>query len=270
MAKEKKKAKKKFEKEQLKRKINDVSWGIAKNLTDFTLFFLFLSSSMAFRGKYAQKGVKDLFESSQDIDWEKIRKVLTKLKKEGIVSYTRSRVIEPEITNLGIKRLKKSLPSYDLKRPWDKKVYLITYDIPETERKGRDFLRDFLIDIGCGMLQASVWLTPYSPKKLVSAFVKQRKIKGSIIVSDIGKDGSIGKEDLRELLSKVYELEKLNEKYREFLENINNGKIKKSHLGFAYLSILKDDPQIPFELLSDGWLGEKAYFIYRKFMELEV
>jgi phenylacetic acid degradation operon negative regulatory protein len=258
------KIEKKFEKEQLKRKFTNISWGIAKNLTDFTLFFLFFSSSLTLRGKYAQKGIKDLFESSQDIDWGKIRKVLARLKKEGFISYSRSRILEPQITSLGLKRIKKSLPSYEVHRPWDKKIYLITYDIPEKEKKERDRLRNFLINLGCGMLQASVWLTPYNPKKLVSSFIKQNKIKGSIIVSDVGKDGNIGKKDLRRLLSKVYELEKLNEKYKVFLDNIGKGRIKKTHLGFAFLSILKDDPQLPFELLPDDWLGEKAYFLYQK------
>ncbi|MBU1327173.1 hypothetical protein KKB64_04890 [Patescibacteria group bacterium] len=31
-----------------------------------------------------------------------------------------------------------------------------------------------------------------------------------------------------------------------------------------YLSILRDDPQLPFQLLPDNWLGLKAYQLYRK------
>lgn len=31
-----------------------------------------------------------------------------------------------------------------------------------------------------------------------------------------------------------------------------------------YLSILKKDPQLPFELIPDGWWGEVAYDIYKE------
>jgi phenylacetic acid degradation operon negative regulatory protein len=258
---------KKFSKEKRKRKINDISWGLVKTLTDLVLLQLFLASSMIFKSRYSQKGIKELFDESQDIDWRQIRQTLTYLKKEGIVSYTRSRVLEPRITNLGIKRLRKILPVYDIDRPWDKKVYLITYDISEEQRQKRDLLREGLETIGCGKLQDSVWITCYNPQKLVAEFIRKHNIEGSVIVSVIGKDGSIGREDLKDLISRVYKLNQLNDKYRDFIDKIKQDIINNSNVGFAYLSILQDDPQLPFELLPDDWLGEKAYFIYRKLVK---
>ncbi len=30
-----------------------------------------------------------------------------------------------------------------------------------------------------------------------------------------------------------------------------------------YLSIVRNDPQLPFELLQDGYLGDEAYLVYK-------
>lgn len=78
------------------------------------------------------------------------------------------------------------------------------------------------------------------------------------MVSDIGKDGSIGDEDLNNLVNRVYCLEKINQRYKDFINELGTIKVVNSQIHFQYLSILKDDPQLPFEILPFDWTGDKA------------
>jgi phenylacetic acid degradation operon negative regulatory protein len=254
-----------FAKEKRKRKIKDITWGVATTLTDLTLVAFFFSAQAGTRGRVSKKDWAEFQrQSAEGVDWDKIRKVLHRLKKQGFINYTKNKLKEPEITNQGIKRLKSIIPQYDNLRIWDNKVYLIIYDIPEEKRQHRDILREGLEKIGFAQLQRSVWLTPYNPKKIIKKLVKEKNLKGSIIVSDVGKDGSIGEKDLKELIFEVYKIEDLNQKYRDFVREVETKKLIGQQICFAYLSILKEDPQIPFQLLPDNWFGEDAYFIYKK------
>ncbi len=79
-----------------------------------------------------------------------------------------------------------------------------------------------------------------------------------VIVSDMGKDGSVGEEDIRSLLVRVYELDKLNDRYKEWLEECDGGSIDRWAVMY-FLSILKDDPQLPFALLPKWWKGDIVY-----------
>jgi len=79
-----------------------------------------------------------------------------------------------------------------------------------------------------------------------------------VIVSDMGRDGSIGEEDIRGLIVRVYELEKLNDRYKEWLEEFDGETIDRWAV-MLFLSILKDDPQLPFVLLPKWWKGDIVY-----------
>jgi phenylacetic acid degradation operon negative regulatory protein len=51
-------------------------------------------------------------------------------------------------------------PERKWSRPWNKLWYMLIYDIPETDRKYRNVLRQFLRKKHLGLLQQSVWITP--------------------------------------------------------------------------------------------------------------
>ncbi len=175
----------------------------------------------------------------------------------------RSRNAPPEITEEGKRRLSDVLPHYDEKRAWDGRMHLVTYDIPESHKIDRELLREYLRRIGCAMLQESVWITPYNPVDLVRSFVEEKELSGTVIVSDLGKDGAVGEEDLRALLVRIYKLESLNERYEEWLKWVEDLDGMDHHALIRYLSILHDDPQLPFPLLPPWWKGDKAYALVK-------
>lgn len=253
-------AESKLERLKRRRKIEALSWGLTFRLTDLVLITLFLGLTLSMPSKHASKFWAKTFRGvKKSIDEEKIKRAFYQLKKYGLAEYGKRWWLEPQITAAGKKRLAAVLPLYDSERVWDKKLYLVTYDIPEKERVKRNQLRRYLAKIGCGLLQESVWITPYNPKEVIRDYAENAAISDLILISDLGKDGQIGQEDVRDLIGRVYRLEELNQRYRELLEAIRRRKISKKDIPARFFAILKDDPQLPFELLPDGWLGETAW-----------
>lgn len=192
------------------------------------------------------------------LDEAKIKNHVYQLKHRGLIDYTKRLWQEPVITAKGKKRLQAILPRYDEERVWDGRLYLVIYDIPVGNNYLRDRLRRTLKTLGCGLLQKSVWLTPYNPQKILQDFAAKHNLPGQILVSDLGKGGSIGEEDIRGLVVRVYKLDELNRRYLEFFEIWSKKKPQPEMLSHFY-SVLKDDPQLPFALLPDDWQGEKAW-----------
>jgi phenylacetic acid degradation operon negative regulatory protein len=252
------------------KEIKNISFGVLDTAIDaslFVLFFSLLGSSKAALYKGPLELASDAAEAVFRIRGKKLKKALSYAKHNGLVDYSKKFL---KITEAGKKRLFALLPSYDEERAWEGKIYLITYDIPETRKKDRDILREYLRKIGCGMLQASVWLTPYNPKGVLREFLQERKLYGWVIISDVGRDGSIGGKDIKELVTEVYNLEKINKQYRDFLKRVEEKKERQEILSLLFLSILMDDPQLPFELLPDDWEGERSYKVYKNlYKELE-
>jgi len=246
------------------------------SLTDLTLYTLYLlgasiGKSPTSRGTYQM--FKEADKAFSQFNGETIRQSFAYLKRKGLVKVAKEELYyKPIITQAGIKKLKSSLPEYDPRRVWDGRLYLITYDIAEEAKKDREILREFILKrIGAGSLQDSVYLTFYNPKEILKKFAEERGLSGSIIVSDLGKDGSVGEEDLSNLIRKIFKLDQLEERYREFIERYQKPPKNFSllTLSFDFYSILADDPQIPFELLPHNWIGQKAYSLFKKFTNLK-
>jgi len=70
-----------------------------------------------------------------------------------------------------IKKLLKNKPT-EQKKQWDGKWRGIIFDIPETNRKERDFLRRELKVIGLIEVQQSVWVFPFDIEKELKALLR--------------------------------------------------------------------------------------------------
>lgn len=205
-------------------------------------------------------------EFLRDINYQTIKNAIQTARKRGWVRVSRRNAL-PEITKEGMIRLASRLPQYDEKRVWDGRMHIVTYDIPEVHKHDREILRGYLRIIRCGRLQDSVWVTPYNPIDLVRTFAESHNLHGTIIVSDMGKDGSIGEEDVKGLIVRVYGLENLNDRYAAWIESAKDRSAADAHLILSFLSILKDDPQLPFSLLPRWWKGDTAYNVVKENLE---
>lgn len=234
--------------------------GLFAHAVDFALWLTVyvgeLSLPQSVHGQLwrAQKSADSVLD---EINYEILKNALYTAKRRGWVKSVR-RGVPPEITEEGKRRLTASIPQYDQKRIWDGRLHLVTYDIPEARKNDRDLLRIYLRRIGCGKLQNSVWITPYNPIDTLRSYIEAKKLGGTIIISDLGQDASIGEEDIRSLLVRVFRLDDLNARYEEWLsENSKNTIDHYALIGF--FAILRDDPQLPFTLLPAWWKGTRAY-----------
>ncbi len=246
--------------------VTKLSESLLSKMVDLVLVSLFYN--LEFMTEAGGKAWQAAENSSADlafVNYQTIKNSLVHLKRKGLIQSVKEAITQPQITEEGKKKLESIIPIYDEKRVWDGRVYLITYDLPIKKNKERNYLRVFLKKIGCGLLQESVWLTPFNPKKLLEEFVREKNLESDLIlISSLGKDGTIGEMELTNLMEQVYHLSEINFKYREFIIDAEKNKFSKDQTVFHYLSILKDDPQIPFALLPKDWVGEEAYLLFRE------
>ena len=182
---------------------------------------------------------------------------------EKIVENGKARI---KITPFGLKVLSLKL---DLKkfsrRAWDKKWRMIVFDISEKSKKHRDGLRRKLKSLSFGMMQKSVWITPFPIENELREYFSHWHIKGEIIVSQ----SKILVGDQRELCARIWRISRLKRKYERLIKYW--GKVKKEHrnrkLAIKFQRIFFDliakDPYLPQELLPKPWVGDTAESIYR-------
>ena len=242
--------------------------GLAERAVDAVLLEIYFGLefpplSRKGRGKIEGKVLEDL----ESFNYQSFKRAYSYLKQKGFIQTIKEADCLPKITKAGQKRINSLIPFYDEKRVWDGKIYLVTYDLPVEKNKERDYLRNFLKKIGCGMLQQSIWITPYNPSNFLKQFIKEHDLlEELILVSSVGKGGAIAGMTFTELIEKVYHLSGINEKYKEFIFEAQNcrNKIIKNRLICQFLSILKDDLQLPFSLLPNDWMGDKAHRLFRE------
>ena len=57
-------------------------------------------------------------------------------------------------------------------KSWNRKFYMVVFDIPEEKKKYRDFIRNLLKRNGFQMMQLSVWMTRHDPRPVLATLLK--------------------------------------------------------------------------------------------------
>ena len=112
-----------------------------------------------------EKGAKQIKRNEASL-----RSTLSRMKKNGLLGQENNTW---HLTPLGKEMLNHStraIISFAPKKPAKKitKTTIIIFDIPETKRKYRDWLRHELISFGFELVQKSVWFGPAVPKEFIS------------------------------------------------------------------------------------------------------
>ena len=213
--------------------------------------------------KFALKMSGLMFQRWNELSF---RRAIGRAAGEGLVK----RIVDGfKLTPSGNKRLKDLLPSYKKPESWDGKLWLVTYDISDDKHRNRDRFRRWLFEIGCRMIQKSVWVSVKDPKPWIKRSTLSIK-KRSVIVSCLGKDGSIGNESINNLIFRVFKLKSLNEAYKQWIKSANASladESKMPSLCFRYLSLLRQDPMLPKEILPPSWTGNIARKLFESKIE---
>ena len=248
--------------------IGTVTDGVVGTLTDFLLLTLYnLVCVSTVRTMYdADRAVDDAHRMLDTVNYQTIKKTLSLLSQKGLITRTRKHSsIEFAITKAGLKRIEEIVPTYKENRPWDGHIYLISYDISNRNNRSRDTLREYIRRTGGALLQESLWINPYNPTLLLEDFTRTREIPGTVLISKLGLDGTIGDESLPDLIARIYRYEDLTARYDEFLSTHPlDCKESPMNVRLDYMAILHKDPQLPFPLEPVDFPAKKAWERYQR------
>ncbi|RVX38510.1 PaaX family transcriptional regulator [Nonomuraea polychroma] len=156
--------------------------------------------------------------------------------------------------------------------PWDGQWHMVIYSVPETERTLREQLRKRLSWLGFGMLSASVWISPHDRIKQVRAdFADHPAIR-----LDVLRARSEGAAADREMASRSWDLDGLDKDYRALLDHYRPrlaryraGEVRGREALVERMRLIHDyrkfpfrDPDLPPELLPEGWSGRAAHELF--------
>lgn len=189
------------------------------------------------------------------------------LKTESIEKVIEGGKVKLRITPKGLKILS---TKFDLekftKRPWDGKWRMVVFDILESHKKQRERLRGFLKSLGFGLLQESVWISPFPIENELDEFLSQQKLAGMVLVSK----AQILYGEQKELARKVWGLDRLRIQYFNLLtwwqERPPELKNKEAAHDFQkrYFELLVADPHLPNSIIGVDWPLNKIKLAYMK------
>jgi phenylacetic acid degradation operon negative regulatory protein len=150
---------------------------------------------------------------------------------------------------------------------WDGRWLLVVLRVPEERRDVRHQLRTRLAWAGLGSLGGGVWLTPHVEREgeLAAAINGEPVAEAS---SFVAKSGSIG--DPRQLVGAAWNLERVSEQYRAFIDDFARVRASTPPACFRQQTLLVHawrkfpflDPDVPVELLPGRWPRERAHALF--------
>jgi phenylacetic acid degradation operon negative regulatory protein len=167
---------------------------------------------------------------------------------------------------------------------WNGTWNIVTYTIPEEDRKIRDTLRRELIWMGYGTLSGATMISPYDLTEEVVESAKQLGMVHRIHIFQAREQGLV---DAKEIVSSCWDLIRIHDMYSEFLEKYQpryedwlrrlNSKtdleaseffLERFLLIHEYRKLPFYDPDLPEELLPEDWLRPKAATLFQEFHDL--
>lgn len=124
------------------------------------------------------------------LDRERLSQLVYRLKQRQLVrEYFRGKEKYIELTNEGRKKLLRLLVADEFSKfmplkkgqSWDKKWYMVAFDIPEKYRDGRDILRSTLKRLGFAALQKSLFVSPFDHRAEIEVVKDIYHIKPYVI-----------------------------------------------------------------------------------------
>ena len=187
------------------------------------------------------------------------------------------------LTSIGKNKIERDFPFLAFQnRRWDKKWRAVVFDVEETNKQTRERFRGKLKELGFGMLQESVFITPHDIAKDFTEFIDAQNLKESAYLLEVS---SIAVGDIKALVNRVWHLNKINDFYKRIIEKMEDNDLNSDsdrlnklndedeskkvqdlirEIKKAYLEVTLEDPFLPKELLPLDWEGERARNLVKK------
>ncbi len=121
------------------------------------------------------------------------------------------------LTSAGKKRLHRDFPILNLTKKWDKHWLIVAFDISEKSKSIRNNFRGKLKNLGFGMLQESVWISPLSIGQDMREFINSVGLSEHVFVMEIS-GFVLG--DPKQLARNIWRLDQLEKDYLHLENNI--------------------------------------------------
>jgi phenylacetic acid degradation operon negative regulatory protein len=201
---------------------------------------------------------------------------ISRLRKAGLVAFRRTGGRAPvlELTEDGGSRV----PSYCRKRsPWRKKWkgywYVLSYDVPEKERRYREALRRFLQRMHMGCLQRSVWITH---RDIRPEYDDLDKAAGVNTYAHLFEARSVLGREPREIVFQAWDMDRLADAQGRYIDTFtaNLHALAKREVGrrdamrlareelSAYLAVMQADPLLPMDLWPGIYRGDEVVSLH--------
>jgi phenylacetic acid degradation operon negative regulatory protein len=203
-----------------------------------------------------------------------VRTVIYRLRQEGILEAHRDGGRATyTVTPAGMRRLeagnRRTFETY--RESWDGYWRILTYNVPERDRKLRDELRSDLTWLGFGQLTVSTWISPRRVADYVADLIRAYQMQPYVQLFEARHLGLVSSQ---ELVRQAWDLHAVGKEYELFIregrarweELLRSGRPLTDAEAFAerirlvsrYQSFLDIDPWLPLELLPGNWIGEEA------------
>lgn len=121
------------------------------------------------------------------------------------------------LTSVGRNRVRRDFSISNLTKKWNKKWIVLVFDISEKVKAVRDKLRNKLVNIGFGMLQESVWITPLPIGKDMLEFIESIGLENNVFIMEVS---SLPVGDPKLLARRIWCLDKLEDNYSKIKNDI--------------------------------------------------
>ena len=174
--------------------------------------------------------------------------------------------------------------------PWTGAWYLVTYSIPESDRRRRDALRLKLLWLGCGPLSNGVWISPHDVRQEVKDIAATLKVAKHL---EVFRAEHLGFSSTSQLVAQCWNLAAINRRYRAFLARWTSALdhcaqcrmafrsggaavtppctspeacyVRRFELVHEYRTFPLEDPFLPSELLPKDWKGDEAARVFETY-----
>ena len=253
----------------------DISWPVVRrHIGREFLELLRLASQFSSRGGWAVLN-RSCYPSENAY-----RSAKSRLLKQGLIA---TRSMNGRSPNLILTdEAEVSMPDYfapELKwnLPWNKRWYMLIYDVPETDRKYRNILRRFLKKKHLGLLQQSVWVTPKDIRPDFNDLVQAANIDAFAYLFE---SRTVLGLPSHTIVENAWDFDALHDRQEHFCQvtdrniaELQSGEHPPHELGqllrmtlAAYHSAMSEDPLLPEALLPETYLGKTAYRSFRKLL----
>lgn len=148
--------------------------------------------------------------------------------------------------------------------PWDSTWTLVLYEVPDARRSARDRLRLQLQWLGFGCLKSGSWISPHDRAAEVIAVAERLGVVDAI---DVVHPATVAMPAPDAVVARCWDLAAIGARHAALAESAAAiGRVRTDeeafardlHLLMGQLRILRDDPNLPADLLPRAWTGTAA------------